>query len=258
VVRFLDAEEDKLRPFTASDITALSSMLGMTADELVSKAFLLRSVVPSDAPISAVYLLVETEQRECYVGSSVAFRKRVASHLSGIRSGKHENSSLERWSIDSTVVVLIAPVTREKVREVEQEWITRLKDTKEFMLTNERQSFRGDTVRRTVSPSPTSQAKRDNGKALFAVPEKLPNVPDAVTKLSTKEQFHEQFILGVLLPILEDESSSRDVLSAVDRAAIYDSQGKEWAIEFIKQYDSPWLSKLAASGRFPVIARLLA
>lgn len=255
VREFIERESDKLRPFTSSDITTIASMLGMGTEELVGSAFLLRGIVPDDAPISAVYLLVETEQRECYVGSSVAFRRRVASHLSGIRSGKHENSSLESWNVDSTVAVVIAPVTREQIREVEQEWITRLKDGKEFTLTNERQSF--DAVRRAL-PS-------RGGKASVAVPETLPSVPDVVPSVnehgkakSKEETFHKQFIIGHLLPILEDERSSREVLEAVARAASYGTEEEKLATDFIKQYNSPWLAKLAASGRFHAIEKLLA
>lgn len=267
VEAFLEAEEDRLRPFTASDITKVSAMLGMTNDELVSSAFLLRGIVPETAPISAVYLLVETEQRECYVGSSVAFRKRVASHLSGIRSRNHENSSLGNWSVDSTVVVVIAPVTREQIREVEQEWITRLKGSKEFTLTNERQSF--DAVRRALPiraskapvhvvsnvPDTAGRVVTETEQQRHSETETAPLKP--ANELTKEESFHKQFIIGYLLPILEYERSSREVLEAVATAASYGTEEEKWAIAFIKQYDSPWLAKLAASGRFHAIAKLL-
>lgn len=278
VEAFLEAEEDKLRPFNSSDIATLSSMLGMGAEELVSSAFLLRGIVPDTVPISAVYLLVETEQRECYVGSSVSFRKRVASHLSGIRAGKHENSSLERWSIDSTVVVVLESLPNwDDLRQSEQRWIDKLKGSKKFTLTNERQSF--DAVRRSSRPTTTGRGSGSNSAERHSkkptplpLPEPTPlpesvhlsnqavaqaTVPQPV--LTKEEEFHQEFILETLLPALKEQRLTRDILDAVDEAdAKYGTEGRVWATAFIKQYNSPWLAKWAATGKFPDIEKLLA
>ena len=80
--------------------------------------------------ISAVYKIVNTVTRDCYVGSSKNVKRRWASHKQLHMWKKYPNSQLykdmQKYGVDKFRFQILAPVMPEYLKQVEQEFIDML------------------------------------------------------------------------------------------------------------------------------------
>lgn len=256
VERLLEVEESTLHPLSLEAAVSLASSLGIDTSTIFSGASHLTSSL-SFGNVGGVYLLVHQETRELYVGSSTELTARLTHHKFSIKTGTHKNQGLNDWSIDDVVVVILESyeskkdaATKKALLEREQYYIDTLKLSKNWTLLN------------MVVASSDSSSGRRSSRGIVSPPSK--EEPSTTPALATKnnsmnatafETFYSAVIEQSLIPILDDQKSSRDVVKLFESCK--DEQEKRWFLEFLGSYNSSWLVGLAVSDKFPWVANLM-
>lgn len=259
VEAFLEAEERQLHPLSLEAAVSLGAALATETNILLENTSNLIST--SQGSISGgVYLLVHPESRELYVGSSTELTNRLTHHKFSIKTGTHKNQSLNSWLVDEVVVVVLERCEGVKNAESkrallvrEQYYIDVLKLSKDWTLLNI-----ADASTSKQQPSITTTLKNVNTPAVkTAVPTASNNDKEQIPSASATafQQFYTAIIEQCLLPVLQEQSASRDVVRLFEGL---DEKEQRWFLEFLHSYDSPWLNGLASSGRFPWVSRLMA
>lgn len=252
VERLLEAEERTLQPLSLEVAVSLGTDLKTETNILLGNASQLTNASYGDA--GGVYLLVHPETRELYVGSSTELTARLTHHRFCIKAGSHKNAAINSWSLDEVVVVILEScetvknaATKRSLLEREQYFIDRLKVSKKWTLLNIAGAFKESGVTASTVLSRTTEPRP-------AVPASVPT-QQASTPPDAFETFYSTVIEQGLLPVLQEERSSRDVVRLFEGCK--DETGKRWFLEFLASYNSQWLNELASSGKFPWVAKLL-
>lgn len=263
VERLLEAEERTLHPLSLEAAVSIGEAMEIETTILLENTSTLLSTSHGDA--GGVYLLVHPETRELYVGSSTELTARLTHHRFCIKAGSHKNAAINGWSLDEVVVVILESQEQcEKTAETkrsllarEQYFIDSLKNSKEWTLLN---------IAGALSEQrPSTQATVLPAVPAVPAPVKVQAVKGQQQSVSLKKQtstpqldayatFYSNIIEQGLLPVLQEERSSRDVVSLFEGL---DKKEQRWFLEFLRSYDSPWLKRLAEGGRFPWVSKLM-
>lgn len=270
VERLLEAEERTLHPLSLEAVVSLGEAIGIETSLITANATSLTNASYGNA--GGVYLLVHQETRELYVGSSTELTARLTHHKFSIKTGTHKNQSLNGWLVDDVVVVILesyeavkSAETKRSLLEREQHYINTLKLSKDWTLLNiadaskELPKTAKTTVMGTRGTSNEPSPALENVNTPVLPPVKGTISPTAGRGSSSNptafETFYSTAIEQALIPILQEQSASRDVVRLFEGCKNETEKG--WFLEFLRSYDSPWLTGLASSGKFPWIAKLL-
>ncbi len=250
VERLLEVEERTLHPLSLEAAVSLASSLGIDTNTIFDNASHLVSLT-SFGNAGGVYLLVHQETRELYVGSSTELTARLTHHKFSIKTGTHKNQSLNGWLVDEVVVVILEScagvknaIGKKALLEREQHYIDVLKESKDWTLLN-----LATATLNTAKETPTKTPLTIPGVPTTTAAVAAPTTPNAF------EQFYTAVIEQSLIPVLDEQKSSRDVIRLYEGCK--DEGEKRWFLEFLGSYNSSWLVSLAASGKFPWISNLL-
>ncbi len=283
VERLLEAEERTLHPLSLEAAVSLGADLKTETNILLGNARQLDVTQLTNASATnrevsgdagGVYLLVHQETRELYVGSSTELTNRLTHHKFSIKTATHKNQSLNSWLVDDVVVVVLESCaakkdaeTKRSLLEREQHFIDVLKLSKEWTLLNIADA--STTSSRLPNSSTTTSSRLPSGSSSSSGRRSLQVVVSPPSNATSKtavqettvaaasafETFYSTVIEQCLLPVLQEERASRDVVRLYE--GCQDEQEKRWFLEFLSSYNSQWLVGLAESGKFPWIANLL-
>lgn len=259
VERLLEAEERTLHPLSLEAAVSLGNDLKRETNTILENTSNLVSSM-SYGSAGGVYLLLHQETRELYVGSSTELSHRLTHHKFSIKTGTHKNTAINSWYLEEVVVVVLESCeavknaeTKRSLLEREQHFIDVLKASKDWTLLNiadassNSSSSSGRSERRSQPGIVSSPSKELSKKETLAPP--APPSPSAF------ETFYSTVIEQALIPILQEQSASRDVVRLYEGCE--DEQERRWFLEFLGSYNSSWLVSLAASGKFPWVAKLM-
>lgn len=257
VERLLEVEERTLHPLSLEAAVSLASSLKRETKTIFENTSNLVSPI-SFGNVGGVYLLVHQETRELYVGSSTELTARLTHHKFSIKTGTHKNQSLNGWLVDDVVVVILESceskkdaATKRSLLEREQHYIDVLKASKEWTLLNlvVASTVSSSSGRRSSSVIVAHPPKEETTSTTTTAAVAAPTTPNAF------EQFYTAVIEQELIPVLDEQKSSRDVVRLYE--CCKDEQEKRWFLEFLGSYNSSWLVSLGSSGKFPWISNLL-
>lgn len=271
VREFIEKEQRHIYPLSLEAAVSLGADLKTETSILLGKASQLANASYGDA--GGVYLLVHQETRELYVGSSTELTARLTHHKFSIKTGTHKNQSLNSWVVDEVVVVILESCEAVKnaagkkaLLAREQHYIDTLKLSKDWTLLN----LADASTNSSTSGSSSSSSGRRLQQVVVSPPSKEQGVhlsKDAAPSLrelevgaavaalpSAFEMFYSTVIEQSLLPVLQEQSASRDVVRLFEGC---NEVERGWFLEFLHSYDSPWLNGLASGGKFPWVSRLL-
>lgn len=252
VREFIEKEQRHIHPLSLEAAVSIGGAVGRETSLITGNASQLTSASYGDA--GGVYLLVHQETRELYVGSSTELTARLTHHKFSIKTGTHKNQSLNGWVLDDVVVVILESCDgvknaagKKALLEREQFYIDTLKLSKEWALLNLVVASTGSSSGRKSSQGIVSPPSKETPSTITAVA-----APPTTTAFET---FYTTVIEQSLIPILDEQKSSRDVVNLFESCK--DEQEKRWFLEFLGSYSSSWLVSLAASGKFPWVVNLL-
>ncbi len=257
VREFIEKEQRHIHPLSLEAAVSLASSLGIDTSNIISGASHLTSS-SSYGDAGGVYLLVHPDTRELYVGSSTELTARLTHHKFSIKKGTHKNAAINGWSIEEVVVVILESceskkdaATKKALLAREQHWIDTLKLSKEWTLLNlATATLNLDKTVAKETPNKIAGVKTPVAAAV------TPSTTTNVTKTPTAfETFYTAIIEQELIPILDEQKNSRDVVKLFESCK--DEQEKRWFLEFLGSYSSSWLVSLAQNGKFPWISKLM-
>ncbi len=253
VENYLEELESRVHPLSLVDAVSLENATGIEARQLIENAATLCSRTKW-RDVSGVYLLVNPETKQLYVGSSTEVNERLTHHKHSIKKQAHKNGSVKNWGLNDLVVILLEGLPQDKsasMREYllknEQRCIDKLRRNKEWSLVNEATAFDGFIEENLTLPPAQPKSGSHIPVSSPAQREAEPEEPEE------PEDSTESFIDTFVLPVLREEASSSELLDAVNMAG----EMKDEVVSFIQQYNSPWLTRLSSTGRFPAITNLL-
>ncbi len=273
VREFIEKEQRNIHPLSLEAAVSLAASLGtIDTNTIFDSASHLTKASYGDA--GGVYLLVHQETRELYVGSSTELQARLTHHKFSIKTGTHKNQSLNGWLVDDVVVVILESCDgvknaagKKALLEREQFYINTLMLSKDWTLLNMVVASTGSSSsgrkssQGIVSPPPsTKETPSKNIPGVSTTTAAAPITPALTTSTNSVnvtafEQFYSTVIEQSLIPVLDEQKSSRDVVRLYEGCE--DEQEKRWFLEFLGSYNSQWLVSLAASGKFPWISKLM-
>lgn len=253
VREFIEKEQRHIHPLSLDAAVSLASSLGIDTSTIFNSACHLTSPI-SYGDAGGVYLLVHQDTRELYVGSSTELTARLTHHKFSIKTGTHKNAAINGWCLEEVIVVILESCAgvknatgKKALLEREQHYINVLKLSKDWTLLN--------LATATLTTSKETPNKIAGIKTTVAAAV-TPSTTTNVTKTpSAFETFYSTIIQQELIPVLEEQKSSRDVVNLFERCE--DEQEQRWFLEFLGSYNSSWLNGLASSGKFPWIANLM-
>jgi len=261
VREFIEKEQSHIHPLSLEAAVSLGGAIGRETSLITANATSLTNASYGNA--GGVYLLVHPETRELYVGSSTELSNRLTHHRFCIKAGSHKNAAINGWVLDEVVVVILEgcevvknAAGKRSLLAREQYWIDILKLSKEWTLLNitgalsESNKAAVLPTTLTANTSVKVQAVKGAGTERHGGQQQTSTPPDAF------ETFYSTVIEQGLLPVLQEESSSRDVVSLFEGCK--DEKEKRWFLEFLHSYNSQWLNSLADSGKFPWVSKLMA
>lgn len=190
-----------LDPATAQLLLAV--LPDFTADDLTRNVAAL-TTTGKFSGLAGVYLLVNQETRQLYVGSSVDITNRLDYHRSLIKKHTHKNAALKRWHISDTVVLVVESSTstpsldlREQVLAREQHYMNLLANVPGFELVNQ-----------ATATANTSAVK--TSKRLYNTPSKTVTELDTVFEEEVDADLHEELDADLDEETPEEEADCAD------------------------------------------------
>lgn len=256
-------EQRRANPLGLQTAQTLSAYLGMDAPTLVESSSYLEDYSASSLP--GVYLLINTDTNELYVGSTTDLNRRFIEHSSKMTNTKHKNKSLKSWSASWTVAVVLCELDRNTpdlvntLRREEQVILEKLSGINELTVVNLATAFNSESTHkeRQLKTKETHTKQEVLTESLSAALE-VEEEPTGYSSGMTHDEFIELYCETEVLPILDEANNSKDLVYAVERAGYFGELELGWCVDFIKAQESPWLDRLMASGRFPQLNKLFA
>lgn len=264
VERYIEQERYRVHPLSLTVAVELEGILNVGCQTLIEDAYHLTDMA-AFGNNGGVYLLVHSETREFYVGSTTELNDRITHHRFNIKTSKHRNSAINNWNVDDVVVVLLQRISGDKSAEhkaelllLEQKYINTLKKQKEWKLLNLATAYNEDRPARqprVAAPSNNSAGVTSAQETVAKPVTETPTVEeDTDSDYSTEELFFDNWVKPVLFELLEsDVKQSRDLVRLMAEARQLSEQHYKWAVRQLKECGSSWVNRLAADDRFPMV-----